>query len=334
MGMARAYRTSQLVYVAAKLRIADLLADGPKSCREIAVSLGASEDAVCRVMRGLAGLGLFEPFDEDRFTLTALSVPLLDVPGSVRSGVIYVGEEQYRAWGDLLQTVMTGQPAFPRLFGDPFSYYDEHPEAGESFDDWMTASSMQVAAGISHSYEFPDSGVVVDIAGGKGALLSAILNSRPHLRGILLERQSVIEKARRFLEAEGTLERCRLVPGDFRLTVSRGGDIYILRNVLHDWDDFGALQILKATRRAMKPGSRLLVIQRTMPDASLGNPPRIGMVEADLMQLVYSGGRERTDAEFRSLLMAASFTITNVMKSGGQTWLIEASISARNASGA
>jgi hypothetical protein len=323
--MARAYRYSQLVYVAAKLGIADLVADGPKTCEEIATALGASKDAVCRVMRGLAMDGIFERQEDGRFALTELSKPLLsDVIGSVRPGVIYWGEEQYRAWGDLLHTVMTGEPAYRRLFGDPFSYYDQHPEAGEAFENWMTLSARQASTGISYDYEFPEEGTVVDVAGGEGVLLAAILKPRPRLHGILLERKSVLEKARQTLIAEGVLERCRLVAGDFRRAVPRGGDVYVLRNVLHDWDDSAAVRILEAIRRAMKPIARLLVIQRPMTDAIPINPSMRGLVEGDLMQLVYSGGRERTEDEYQALLQAAGLELALVMQADGLTWLMEA----------
>jgi len=323
--MARSYRSSQLLYVAAKLKIADLLLDGPKSCLEIAASLGASKDALCRVMRGLAMLGVFQRQQDGQFALTELSKLLvLDAPGSLRPNLIFLGEEQYRAWGDLLQTVITGAPAFPRLFGDPFIYYDEHPEAGEAFDQLMTASSKMVSPAISFNYDFPDSGTVVDVAGGEGFLLAAILKSRPQLLGILLERKSVIEKARGILMAEGVAERCRLVVGDFRRSVPRGGDVYVLRNVLHDWADFAAGQILTATRRAMTPSARLLVIQRPLPASAPANPAERWLIESDLMQLVYSGGRERTEDEYRALLNGAGLELTLTMQSDGLTWLMEA----------
>jgi O-methyltransferase domain/Dimerisation domain len=325
LAMARSYRSSQLLYVAAKLKIADLLLDGPKSCLEIAVSIGASKDALCRVMRGLAMLGVFERQHDGQFALTELSKLLVtDAPGSLSPSLIFLGGEQYRAWGDLLQTVMTGAPAFPRLFGDPFIYYDQHPEAGEAFDQLMTASSKMVSTAISYNYDFPDSGTVVDVAGGEGFLLAAILKSRPQLRGVLLERKSVIEKARHLLTAEGVLERCRLVVGDFRRAVPSGGDVYVLRNVLHDWDDSSAGQILSATRRAMMPSARLLVIQRPLLEKAPANPIDRGLIESDLMQLVYSGGRERSEDEYRTLLRAAGLELTLTMQSDGLTWLMEA----------
>jgi hypothetical protein len=324
LSMATAYRTSKLLYVAAKLGIADLVAEGPQTCEEMAASLGASKDALCRVMRGLAVLGIFELQTDGRFAQTELSQPLRSgVDGSVRPGVIFWGEAQYEAWSELLHTVMTGEPAFNKLHGDPFTYYDQHPEAGLAFDSFMALASGQVASGIVYNYEFPDHGTVVDVGGGEGVLLSAILQNNPSLKGILLDRAQVVEKARRLLGEDGLLDRCQLVAGDFRRTVPRGGDIYILRNVIHDWDDAGALSILNACARAMKLSSRLLVIQREVPDPLTVEPYARSLVEADLMQMVYSGGRERTLQEYRALFEAAGLRIHQTMAISGHTWLME-----------
>ena len=244
--------------------------------------------------------------------------------GSVRPAVIFWGEEQYRAWTELLHTVMTGEPAFSKVYGDPFTYYDQHPETGQAFDSFMTTASGHVASGIAYSYDFPDQGTVVDVGGGEGILLTTILKSRPLLGGILLDRARVGEKARRLLDEEGVLARCRLVAGDFRRKVPRGGDVYILRNVLHDWDDAGALSILSACGRAMKRSSRLLVIQREIPDPLTMEPYARIVVEADLMQMVYSGGRERTLPQYRALIEAAGLRIYQTMATSGHTWLMEA----------
>ena len=324
LAIAKAYRRSQLLYVAAKLGIADLLATGTRTCNELAESLNASPDALCRVMRGLSVIGVFTPEADGRFALNEMSEPLLEASkDSIRPGIIYLGEEQYRAWGDLLQTVMTGEPAFRRMFGDPFEYYDEHPDSGGSFDDWMAVASRQLAAGIAGGYEFPETGTVVDVAGGEGILLAAVLKPRPALRGVLFDRASVIEKARRVLDEEGVLDRCRLVAGDFRREVPDGGDLYILKNILHDWDDSAAIEILGACRRAMRGEARLLVIQRAMPVEPADAPYLRSLVDSDLMQLVYSGGRERTEAEFRDLFLAAGLEPRMTTQSQGVAWLME-----------
>jgi hypothetical protein len=323
--MSTAYRTSQLVYVAAKLGIADMLVERPQTCEEIAGSLGASSDALCRVMRGLAVHGVFERLDDGRYSLTEMSQPLRSgVDGSVRPALIYWGQEHFRAWSDLLHTVMTGEQAFHKIFGEPFEYYERHPEAGETFDTFMTTASSQVAVGIAYNYEFPDRGTVVDVGGGEGVLLATILKSRPGLSGVLFDRPSVVDKARRRLEAEGVLSRCRVESGDFREAVPRGGDVYILRNVIHDWDDDNSVRILTACMRAMKKTARLLVVQRVVPDELGENAFSRGVVEGDLMQLVYNGGRERTAEEYRALIEAAGMRIQHTMAADGNTWLMEA----------
>lgn len=331
LAMARAYRTSQLVYVAAKLGIADALTEGPKSCEQIARELGASVDALCRVMRGLSALGVLDGTDDGRYELNSLSQLLVSgAEPSARSGVIYWGQEQYQAWGELLNTVMTGEPAFRRLFGDPFDYYDRHPDTADAFDSFMSASSKLGSAAISFNFDFPDSGTVVDVGGGEGYLLAEILGPRSGLSGVLFERPSVIEKARRVLGAKGLLGRCRLVAGDFRHDVPEGGDVYILKNVLHDWDDSGVREILSACRHAMKGRGRLIVVQRVMPDAGAANTELFSsMIDADLLQLVYTGGRERTLAEYRALLEGSGLRLHATMQSQGQTWLMEARVADR-----
>jgi hypothetical protein len=276
-------------------------------------------------MRGLVSTGIVEPGPNGRYTLGEVGQAMLSTGAeSVRAGVLYVGAEQYQAWGGLLQTVTTGEPAFRSLFGDPFEYYDEHREYGETFDSWMAISSGGFAESISFGYEFPDEGVVVDVGGGEGVLLAAVLGPRPRLRGVLFDRASVAAKARGVLTQAGVADRCTLVVGDFREAVPPGGDVYVLKNVLHDWDDEGVLSILKACRQAMAAGSRLIVVQRTMPeDAS--NPGLLrSMVEADLMQLVYSGGRERTLGQYGKLLEAAKLRLSLSMQAEGATWLMEA----------
>ncbi len=236
---------------------------------------------------------------------------------------MYLGLEQYRAWADLLHTVKTGEPAFRRMFGDPFEHYDRHPETAAAFDSFMTAASSLGAETISYAFEFPDAGLIVDVGGGEGALLAAILKPRPKLKGVLFDRPSVIEKARRRTEVEGLAGRCQLVSGDFRNEVPAGGDVYVMRNVLHDWDDTGALQILNACRHAMSPTALLVVLQRVMPDGSAHPDLLRSMVEADLMQLVYNGGAERTRAEYVALFQAAGLRLHSSMQADGLTWLME-----------
>jgi hypothetical protein len=316
-----------MVYVAAKLGIADLLAREPMTCHELALRMGASDDALCRLMRGLVSMGVFEETPDHALVNTEISRSLRsDVEGSVREGVVFLGQEQYQAWGDLLTTVMTGEPGFKRLFGEPFQYYEDNPNAARAFDSFMTFATIRTAVEIALSYDFPETGTVVDVGGGEGQLLAAVLQSRPRLRGIVFDRPPVVEKARMHLGSANVIERCEARAGDFRVEVPAGGDVYVLKNVLHDWDDSGAIAILSACRRAMKDTSRLVVIQRA-PSGALRPDAARSFAEQDLMQMVYTGGRERTLDEYRGLLEVAGMRVHSTMQSGGVTWLIEAELS-------
>src|SRR5260370_41833637 len=194
---------------------------------------------------------------------------------------------------------MSGEPAFRKFFGDRFDYYDQPPDAAAAYDSFMTGASVNTAESVATNYEFPDTGPVVDVVGGEGLLLAAILEKHPRLRGILFERPPTLEKARSLLEARGLLSRCELVSGDFRESLPGGAEVYLMKNVLHDWNDIAAVAILSACWRSMNAASRLLVLQRLFP-AAIPDEPYVGpMIAADVKQRVSNGGRERTRGEYR-----------------------------------
>lgn len=325
ISMATAYRTSQLVYVAAKLGIADVLADQAMTGEEIASRLQASPDAVCRVMRGLAMLGVFRRVDFGRYANTDLSWPLRsESESSVRSAVVYWGEEQYETWGAIADAVMTGEPSFRMLFGDPFEYYEHHPEKAAVYDAFMTGVSRNLALAVAENYEFPDTGTVVDVGGGEGLLLATVLEAHPGLHGILVERPPTLEKARLLLESRGLPGRCSLVSGDFFESLPEGADVYVMKNILHDWDDAAAISILTTCRKAMKQDARLLVVQRLFPTVIRDEPYARHLIEADIMQMLYNGGRERTLDEYRALMSVAGLELTWTLTTLGETTLMEA----------
>jgi hypothetical protein len=224
--MASGYWVSRSIYVAAKLGIADLLKDSPKSCDELATATGTNAPSLYRLLRALASLGVFAESELNQFTLTPLAACLQsDVPGSVRAFVIMLGEEHYRAWGDLLHGVQTGGSPFEHIYGmNLFDYLAQNPESAKIFDESMTNASVIESATIAASYDFSSIQTLVDVAGGEGLLIASILKSNPTLKGVLFERPYVIERAKCFLEAEGVLERCQLAAGNFFESVSEGGD--------------------------------------------------------------------------------------------------------------
>ncbi|MBA3868619.1 MAG: methyltransferase [Anaerolineae bacterium] len=319
--MMTGYWISQSVYVAAKLGIADLLRDGPRTSEEIAAACQAHPASLYRLLRALASVGVFAEVDSTRFGLTPTADLLRsDNPGSMRALAIMYGEEQYRAWGDALWSIQTGSPAFDRLFGASyFQYLADHPESGATFNTAMTGWSAQVASAVVETYDFSDSGMVVDVGGGHGTLIAAILATHPHMHGILFDLPYVVASATQFLTASGVVDRCQTLSGDF-FEVLPSADTYILAQILHDWDDNHSRTILQNCHAAMSSSGRILIIELVIP---VGNEPFLGKL-LDLHMLMLLTGRERTEAEYRDLLDSAGFRLTRVIPTSSGASLVEA----------
>ncbi|MBV8821706.1 MAG: hypothetical protein JO123_02820 [Ktedonobacteraceae bacterium] len=309
--MLRGYWITQIIYVVAKLGIADLLEGGPRMSDELAISTGTHAPSLYRLLRALATIGVFEQDEKGSFSLTAISRCLVsNIPGSMRARAIANGEEWYRAWGDLLYSVKTGQKAFDYVFGMPFfQYLAQNTPASEIFNETMTGSSEQGAAAIIAAYDFSWAKTIVDVGGGHGALIASILNANPHAHGILFDVPQVTEGARAHLVAAGLAERCEVVGGDFFQAVPSGGDIYLLSWIIHDWDDERSVTILKNCYQAMASGARLLLIERVVPH---DNEPSLSKLY-DLHMLVLLGSRERTKPQYQALLDAAGFKLTTII---------------------
>lgn len=312
------YRTSQCIYVAAKLGIADLLKDGPKSSDELATAVEVNPDALYRVLRALASAGVFAEVDHRCFTLTPLAGLLqTGVPGSLRSVAIFFGDDQiWRTWGELLYSVKTGKPAFEHVFGTGFFEWSfQHAEATDAFNATATAVSRLESTAVAAAYDFSTVRTIVDVGGGQGALIAAILKAYARTSGVLFDHSHVIAGARDLLEREGVAERCEAVAGDFFASVPDGGDAYVLKSVIHDWDDARAATILRNCHRAMKEQGRLLVVERLILP---GNEPSYTKL-LDLQMMVLEGGRERTEAEFRALFATTGFRLTRVIPTQSPT---------------
>ena len=314
---------AQAIFVAAKLGIADLLREGPASAAALAAAAGVHAPSLDRVMRALAGIGVFA-FDADgRFALTPLSDRLRsDAPGSLRAYAIMNGERWvWQSWGAIEHSVRTGRPAFEHVFGARlFDYYTANPEAGRVSAAALDSLSAADNAAVVAAYRFPASGVVVDIGGGQGSLLAAILAAHPDLRGVLVERPAVIDLARTAIAAAGLADRCDLLAGDFFAEVAVRGDVYLMKKVIHDWDDDDARAILSHCRAAMPASARLLLVEHVLPEANQPSPARW----LDLLMLVYTGGRERTVADYASLLAAAGLRLERVIPTASRITVIEA----------
>ena len=320
--MASGYWVSRSIYVAAKLGIADLLKDSPKSCDELATATGTNAPSLYRVLRALASLGVFAETQPNHFTLTPLAACLQsDVPNSFRAFVIMLGEEQYRAWGEFMHSVQTGGSSFEHIYGmNIYEYLVQNPESAKIFDESLTNFSVLESATIAASYDFSSIQTLVDVAGGQGLLIASILKSNPTLKGVLFDQPHVIERAKRFLEAEGVLERCQLAAGSFFESVPEGCDAYILKHIILEWDDERAIGILKRCHKVMPDNGKVLVAEQVIPP---GNQPFMGKFLDLHMLAVTSGGRERTEAEYRALFEKAGFKLTRIVPTQREVSIIE-----------
>ncbi len=313
---------AQAISVAAELGIADILKDGPRSTEEIANTANVSKDAVYRLLRALASLGLFCSLEGRRFALTPLGAYLRsDVPGSLRGFARFGGHDfTWRPWGQLAYSVRTGQPAFDHVFGmRSFDYLATHPDVAAIVNDAMTAVTTTESTSIVKAYDFSGIGTLVDVGGGHGLLLASILKTDPGMRGILFELPHAVGGATDLFRREGLADRCTAIGGDFLDAVPEGGDAYILKKVIHDWDDGRASRILRNCHRAMAIRAKLLVVERVIRPGDEPDPPKF----TDLEMLVLNYGRERTETEFRELYEAAGFRLTRVVPTTSPLSIIE-----------
>jgi SAM-dependent methyltransferase len=310
---------SQAICVAARLGVADRLRDGPRTAAELAEATGAQAASLHRLLRSLAGFGLFAEDEAGRFRLTELAELLCrDVPGSLRAEAVSIGELSYPASVALLDGVRTGRPGFDAVFGRPlFDYLAADLAAARIFDEGLAGLREQITAAVLGGYDFSNVGKLVDVGGGPGDMMAALLSKYPGMRGVLFDRPEVIERARARFHATG--DRCALVGGDFFSSVPAGGDVYLLRHVVHDWDDDRAARVLSNCRRVMKRSGRLLLIESVIRP---GNAPSLGKA-LDLVMLTLTGGRERTEPEYRGLLAEAGFRLTRVVPTSAGIDLIE-----------
>lgn len=307
------HRVSHLVYVAAKLELADLLKDGPRTVEELATAAEVQAPALYRVLRALASLGVFTETKGKRFRLTPLAATLQKaVPGSMRAGALFVSLPFWKdGWAQLLHGVKTGEVPFRKAHGVPlFEYLQNHPEEYAIFNEAMTSLSSTENFTITAAYKFSGIRTLVDVGGGRGSLLAAILQANPKLKGVLFDLPAVIASAEqdRQLKAKGIGERCTFEAGSFFEALPKGGDAYMMKHVLHDWDDEQCVKILANCCAAMSGKGRVLVVESVI---ATGNNPDPGKLMDISMFIV--GGRERTREEFAALYRKAGLKLTRVV---------------------
>jgi hypothetical protein len=310
---------TQAIYVAAELGIADQLVDGPRTADELAKHAKAHGGALYRVLRALATVGIFAEDADHRFSLTPLADCLRsDTPDSLRSFGIMAGAEFYQSWGNLLYSVQTGKPGFQKRFGVPFfQYMTEHPERHAIYDAAMMVHGVAETEPMLDAYDFSAFRTVADIGGGNGRMLTALLKRHPAVHGILFDLPAVAQRAQPGLAELGLSDRCQAVGGDFFSSVP-AADAYVLRHVIHDWDDDKAAAILRNCRKAMNPGGKVLVVETVIPPL---NEPCFGKW-LDLMMLIVEG-RERTRDQYQQLFSQAGLELNCIVPTAHEVSIIE-----------
>jgi O-methyltransferase domain/Dimerisation domain len=305
----------------AQLGIPDLLEAGPKSAEELASQIGAQSEPLYRLMRATACVGVLSEGPDGKFSETSMSAVLRsNAKPSLRALAIMGGREWHgRAWSQLEYCVKTGKQALDHLYGQHvFDFFKQYPEEAKIFNDTMTGLSMIDGPAVANAYNFDGIGSIVDVAGGHGVLLSTILAKNPNLRGTLYEAAHVLEGA-----ANGPLmpvmDRCTLVSGDMFYSVPAGADAYIMKHIIHDWPDEPCVRILKACRKGVNSGGKLLVVDSVIQTGNDFSPSKF----LDLQMLIFPGGRERTEKQFHDLFTAAGWRLSRILPTAALDSIIE-----------
>ncbi|MBV9958516.1 MAG: methyltransferase [Acidobacteria bacterium] len=312
---------SRGIYIAAKLGLADLLHEGPQTAEALAAATVTHAPSLYRVLRALASVGVFTE-DERGFALTPVSETLrTDAPGSLRFfAMTELGEEHYPAWGDLLHSVQTGDIAFDHVYGMPiWEFFAQNRENARIFNNAMTNMTLAVNEAVLASYDFSGIRRIVDVGGGHGSLLISILKANPQMTGMVFDAPQVVEVARANIEAAGLASRCEAVAGDFFEAVPEGADAYIMKWIIHDWNEERSARILSNCHRAMAEGDKLLLVEAVVPS---GSEPHFSKF-IDLNMLVMTGGRERTEEEYRQLFATSGFRLKGCVPTASPMSVIE-----------
>jgi hypothetical protein len=320
--MITGYAVSQAIFVVAKLNVAEQLAIGPVSVEDLARKAKADPDALYRVLRALASVGVFTETTPRRFSNTPMSECLRPgVPGSQHAGALMIASLCYPAFGELPWSTATGKPGFDKVFGAPiFDYLTKHPEEGRCFDQAMSSIHGPETPAMVEAYSFARFQTIVDIGGGNGSTLIEVLRSAPKARGIVFDLPGVVARAESTIRDAGLGDRCRVEGGSFFESVPKGADAYILRHIVHDWDDKKSIEILRRCREAMAPGGKVLVVESVVPTGDEPHPSKW----LDIIMLAVPGGRERTRAEYETLFASAGLKLERIVATRSPVSVVEA----------
>ena len=317
---------AQAIYVAAKLNIADLLNDGPKTVEELAGATSTHAPSLHRLLRALASIGICNELNGTSFELAPMGSLLRSATEeSLRSWTLYLGGYQWLMWGHLLESVKTGESARKLLTGNKdFEHLERDPTIAGIFNQSMVELTRLVSQDVVRAYDFSGMSRIIDVGGGYGQLLSAVLRATPGATGVLFDMPHATEGAKRFIEGMGLADRCQFVTGNFFESIPGPADACLLKSIIHDWDDGRSQVILKNCRQALTEHGKLLLIERIMPERMETLAAHQVIARSDLNMLIGPGGRERTEADFRSILGTAGFQVSRILPAGFTTNVIEA----------
>ena len=319
------FRAYMMMVAACRLSIPDLLASGPKTADEVAASTKTHAPSIQRLLRGLVVWGVLAEMPDGRFASTPISDDFRSDRPGLRNLTIMLSEEGYQAWGELMYTLQTGNPAYDHLYGKShFERLAEEPEMSAHFNAAMVEISARVAQAFITSFDFRGVSTVVDVGGGNGGMLLAVLQAHPGMQGILFDLAQGLAGARETLAAAGVADRVTLREGSFFEAAPTGADLYLLKSIIHDWDDERALTILRTCRRAMTDRSRLVLLERRFPERIENADEMLTTVMGDLQMMVVLGGKERTDNEYRELMAKAGLRMTRVVPTKSEFAAFEA----------
>jgi hypothetical protein len=326
--LATGYIASISIYIVAKLKIADLLAGGPKPVKELAAASGSHEDRLYRVLRTLASVGVFAEVAPRQFALTPAGAALqTGTQDSVYPMALWLADPlHFRVYAEMLHTVKTGEITFDHVCGKPiFEYLPGEREESDIFDHAMTWFSDWVVPAVLEAYDFSSIGTLLDVAGGRGALMRGILKKYPQMKGMVVDLEHVIEAAKQDPDNKALGDRCRFQPADFFAAVPNDADAIIMKSIIHDWDDEPAVRILKNCCKALggKPKAKILLVEAVLTP---GNAPHLGKF-LDLEMMTFPGGRERTEEEFRKLFAAAGIRLSRVVPTKSPLCVVEGVLS-------
>ncbi|MDQ6884528.1 MAG: acetylserotonin O-methyltransferase [Candidatus Dormibacteraeota bacterium] len=327
--MISGFRVTQMVRTAALLGICDALVAGPRDAVSVAAELHADPEVLRRLMRALTGLGVLTEADDRRFSNTAIGELLRkDIPGSMRNAAIALpSDANWEAWAKLPRGVADGSVPFELAHGrSMWEKLAGEPEAAARFNGFMAAQSAAFAPQLSEAFDFSRCRQVVDVGGGNGALIAGVLAANPSLRGTLFDVEAGLAGGEAYLRHQGVADRCELKAGDFFKSVPQGGDVYLLKLILHDWDDARATEILKSCRRAMRPGASLLVMDYILPERAVPGPREAQALTMDLHMFTLFGARERTEQELRAMLTQTGFGVDRVVPTSPQATIVATAV--------